>query len=69
MGLKDLLSRWTKAKDAGALAKAERQSTMTAEERAADGQDYEARKDDVAIDASWAGSEARSAASDDLDAP
>jgi hypothetical protein len=67
MGLKDLLSRWTKARDADAVAKAERESTMTGEERAADQQDYEARKDDVAIDASWAGSEARRAASDDLD--
>jgi hypothetical protein len=66
MGLKDLFSRWSRGEDERALERAELESRMTAEERAADREDYEARKVDTAVESSWAGSEANAAA-DDLD--
>ena len=67
MGLKDLFRRWSKERDADALARAERESTMTEREREIDQEDYEARKDDLRIGGSWAGAEAEGAASDDLE--
>lgn len=67
MGLKDLFSRWTKREDSRAIEREEVESRMTPAERASDREDFEARKDDVAARSGWAGSEAASAASDDLD--
>jgi hypothetical protein len=65
MGLKDLLSRWTKREDRRAIQRAEAESRMTPYERAVDTEDFEARKDDTAATSGWAGSEAAAAASDD----
>jgi len=67
MGLKDLFSRWSKAEDRRATERAERESGMTAEERAFDQEDFEARKDDLAAGSTWAGREAEGAASGELD--
>ena len=67
MGLKDLLNRWTKARDAQAVERAEEESRMTPHERAVDQEDYEARKDDVRIGGSFAGSAAEEASEGDLD--
>jgi hypothetical protein len=66
MGLKDLFSRWTKGEDRRATERAELESRMTAKERAFDQEDFEARKDDTAAAANWAGREAEGAAADDL---
>jgi hypothetical protein len=54
-------------KDAEALGRAQRQSHMTEQDRETDQEDFEARKDDMKIDGSWAGSEAREAAADDAE--
>ncbi len=67
MGLKDLFSRWTKGEDSRAIAREEAESGMTPAERAFDREDFQGRKDDIAARSGWAGSEAASAASDDLD--
>ncbi len=67
MGLKDLLRRWSKGEDARVLERAEEESRMTPYQRDVDREDFEARKDDVRIGGSFAGSEAEAAASDDLD--
>jgi hypothetical protein len=67
MGLKELFSRWTKGEDRRATERAERESGMTAYEREVDQEDFEARKDDVAADSTWAGREAEGAASGELD--
>lgn len=66
MGLKDLVSRWTKGEDRRASERAELESRMTPQERAFDQEDFEARKDDIATGSSWAGREAEGAAADDL---
>jgi hypothetical protein len=66
MGLKDLLSRWTKGEDRRATERADLESRMSAKERAYDQEDFEARKDDTAAGSTWAGREAEGAASDDL---
>ncbi len=42
---------------------------MTEREREIDQEDFEARKDDLAIGGSWAGSAAEDAASGDLESP
>jgi hypothetical protein len=67
MGIKDLFSRWTKSEDQRATERAERESGMTPQERAFDQEDFEARKDDVAADSTWAGREAEGAARGELD--
>lgn len=67
MGLKDLFSRWTKGEDERAVERAKLESQMSAQERAVDQEDFEARKDDLAAGSTWAGREAEGAASDDLD--
>jgi len=67
MGLKDLFSRWSKDEDRRATERAERESGMTAEQRAFDKEDFEGRKDDIAAGSSWAGREAEGAASGELD--
>jgi hypothetical protein len=67
MALKDLFSRWTKGEDRRATERADLESRMTAEERAVDQEDFEARKEDIAADSSWAGREAEGAASGELD--
>jgi hypothetical protein len=67
MGLKELFSRWTKGEDQRATERAQRESKMTAEERAVDQEDFEARKDDIAAGSTWAGREAEGASSGELD--
>jgi hypothetical protein len=67
MGLKALFSRWSKGEDERAIDRAERESRMSPTERAFDSEDFEGRKDDVAAESSWAGSEAIDAAGDDVD--
>jgi hypothetical protein len=67
MGLRDLFRRWSTERDADALARAEGESGMTEREREIDQEDYEARKDDVVIGGSWAGSAAEDAAGDDFE--
>jgi hypothetical protein len=66
MGLKDLLSRWTKGEDRRATERAELESRMSEKERAFNKEDFEARKDDTAAASTWAGREAEGAAADDL---
>jgi hypothetical protein len=67
MGLKDLFSRWTKAENRRATERADRESGMTPYERDVDKEDFEARKDDIAADSTWAGREAEGAARGELD--
>jgi hypothetical protein len=67
MGLKDLFSRWTKGEDERAIERTKLESRMSPQERAIDREDFEARKDDVAAESSWAGREAEAAARDELD--
>jgi hypothetical protein len=67
MGLKDLFSRWTKGEDERAIERAKLESQMSSQERAIDQEDFEARKDDTAADASWAGREAEGASRGELD--
>jgi hypothetical protein len=66
MGLKDLFNRWTKAEDRRAVERAENESGMSGFDRAVDREDFEGRKDDIAARSTIAGSEAASAAGDDL---
>jgi hypothetical protein len=47
MGLRDLLSRWTKSEDERAIERAREESTMTPYERDVDQEDFEGRKDDL----------------------
>jgi hypothetical protein len=65
MGLKDLLTRWRRGEDRRAVERAENESRMTPFERDVDREDFEARKDDTAAGASWAGSEAADAVDPD----
>jgi hypothetical protein len=67
MGLKDLFSRWTKAENRRATKRADLESGMTPYERDVDKEDFEARKDDIAADSTWAGREAEGAARGELD--
>jgi hypothetical protein len=66
MGLKELFSRWTKGEDQRATERAQRESQMTAEERAFDQEDFEGHKDDTAAGSTWAGREAEGAAADEI---
>lgn len=66
MGLKELFQRWTKSSDQDALAKTERESQMTPQERELDGEDYEAHKDDVLLGQSYAGSAAEQVVEDEF---
>jgi hypothetical protein len=66
MGLKAFFSRWSKGEDARAVERADVQSRMSPAERARDAEDFEARKDDIAAESTWAGSEAIDAAGDDV---
>jgi hypothetical protein len=65
MGLKDLFSRWTKGEDARAIERTKLETQMSPQERAIDQEDFEARKDDIAAESTWAGREAEDSASDD----
>lgn len=67
MGLKDLFSRWTKREDERAIDRAQLDSQLPPEERAREQEDFEARKDDIAADSSWAGREAEGAERGELD--
>jgi hypothetical protein len=67
MGLRDLFSRWTKKEDERAVERAEEETRMTPEERAADSEDFEAKKDDLAAQSHPPGMEADDASSGDLD--
>jgi hypothetical protein len=67
MGLKDLFSRWTKGEDSRAIERTKLESQSSPEERAIDQEDFEAGKDDIAAESSWAGREAEGAASGELD--
>jgi hypothetical protein len=67
MGLKDLFGRWTRGEDARAIERADLESRMSPQERAIDQEDFEARKDDVAAESSWAGREAEGGAAGELD--
>jgi hypothetical protein len=69
MGLKELFSRWSKKEDQRAIENAKLESDMTPAERATNGEDFEARKEDLAVGSSFAGSGAEAAASDDPDQP
>jgi hypothetical protein len=66
MGLKELWQRWSKGEDARAVERAEEESRMSASERAADHEDFEARKDDIEASRGPAGSAATDVASEDL---
>ena len=50
MGLRDLLSRWTKGEKQRAVERAELEARMDPHDRAVDQEDFEARKDDVVAD-------------------
>jgi hypothetical protein len=67
MGLRDIFNRWTKGEDARAIERADLESQMTPEERAFDEEDFEARKDDIAAESSWAGREAEGSARGEID--
>jgi hypothetical protein len=69
MGLKDLFRRWSKGEDDRALQRADEESRMTPAERAVDSEDFEGKKEDLAVFNSRTGSEAADAAADDLDLP
>jgi hypothetical protein len=64
MGLKDLLSRWSKREDARVI---EREQEAELGDRAEAAQDFEGRKNDVAAASRRAGAAAEDAASGDLD--
>jgi hypothetical protein len=68
MGLKDFFQRWSKGEDARVTERAEEESGLTGHERAVDGEDFEARKDDLLAGRGLAGEAARDVAADDLDA-
>jgi hypothetical protein len=65
MGLKDLLSRWTKSEDERAVERAKDEARMTPHERDVDREDYEARKEDTQLGRDFAASEALEAADED----
>jgi len=67
MGLTDLFRRWFKARDAGALERAEDETRMTPYERDVDREDFEARKDDIRADNTFAGRAAEEAAEGELE--
>ena len=69
MGLKELFSRWSKKEDQRAIENAKLEAEMTPAERTVNGEDFEARKDDVAASSGYAGSDAEAAASDEPDQP
>ena len=66
MGLTDFFRRLTGRTDKDVLERAEEESHMTEQEREYDAEDYEAKKDDVFIKRTYAGSGADQAADDDL---
>jgi len=67
MGLRDLFSRWSKKEDDRALERAEEESRMTAEERAIDSEDFEAKKDDLSAISHPPGMQADDASLGDLE--
>jgi hypothetical protein len=67
MGLKEILSRWTRSEDRRAVERSKEESRMAAHERDVDQEDFEARKDDVKLNRDFAGSEALDTARDDLE--
>jgi hypothetical protein len=68
MGLKQFFQRWSKSDDARVTERAEEESRMTPFERDVDGEDFEARKDDLVAGRDRAGEAARDVSADDLDA-
>ena len=66
MGLKQLFQRWSKGEDARTIERAEEESRMTPYERDVDGEDFEARKDDLLAGRDRAGADTLDVASDDL---
>ena len=70
MGLKDLFGRWTKGENERAIEREREEELAQARpvDRARDAQEYETKKEDLfAGPGSWAGSEAESTVSDDLE--
>ncbi len=67
MGLKSFFSRWTKSDDARALERADEETRMTPQERDVDEEDYEAHKDEIRTDASYAGFDAADVARNEVD--
>jgi len=67
MGLRDLMQRWTRSRDADAVAKAQAESRLTPAERTLDSEDYEARKDDIVIQQDFASAEAVDVANAELE--
>ena len=67
MGIKELVQRWTKSRDAQALGHADAESRMTPAERDVDQEDFEARKDDVLMERSYPASEAAEVAEAELE--
>jgi hypothetical protein len=68
MGLKQFFQRWSKGEDARVAERAEEESRLTPHERDVEGEDFEARKDDLMAGRGPAGEAARDVAADDLDA-
>jgi len=66
MSLKDFFKRWSKAEDDRAIERAVEDSRGTAYERDLEQEDFEARKQDLSVGSSFAGSAAEDAAADDL---
>jgi hypothetical protein len=66
MSLKDFFKRWSKAENDRAIERAVEDSRGTAYERDLEQEDFEARKQDLRVGSSFAGSAAEDAAGDDL---
>ncbi len=69
MGLKDVFRRWSKGEDERALERAEEETRMTPVEQALDSEDFEGKKEDLAVFNDRRGAEAGDAAADDFDPP
>jgi hypothetical protein len=67
MGLKDLFQRWSKSRDASAVAKVEAEAQMSPAERHVAQQDFEEYKDDMLTKRSFAASEAEDVAEGELE--
>jgi hypothetical protein len=67
MGLKDLFQRWSKSREAGAVAKVEAEAQMSPAERHLAQQDFEEYKDDMLTKRSFAASEAEDVAEGELE--
>lgn len=67
MGLKDLFQRWSKSRDASAVAKVEAEAQMSPAERHVAQQDFEEVKDDMLTKRSFAGSAAEDVVKSELE--